>query len=94
MICCFMNLHEQKNAEDLKKHFDREIEHAIDWGCSVFLAGRKYPEDALFSERVKEMSRFYKEGEIRFFHIDEPDDDKLKRLFIGIADWEIYSYDS
>lgn len=93
MTCCFMNLHQQKNAEDLKKHFDKEIHHAVDWGCSIFVTGTKYPEDAVFSERVKEISKFYAEDEIRLVQLQEPDDAKLKDMFLQIADWEIYSYE-
>ncbi len=93
MICCFMNLHEQKNAKDLKKHFDKEIFHAIDWGCSTFVAGMKYPEESLFSERVLEISKCYKQGEINLVQFNEPDDEKLKLIFLRIADWEIYSYE-
>lgn len=92
MICCFMNLHEQKNAKGLKKHFDEEIERAIDWGCSTFVAGMKYPEDKLFSEMVLKASKRYKQGEINLVQFEEPDDEKLKHIFIRIADWEIYSY--
>ena len=93
MTCCFMNLHEQKNADNLSKHFDKEIEHAIDWGCSIFISGKKYPEDALFAERVEKIAKFYQEGEIKLIQIDEPDDEQLKNIFMRIADWEIYSYE-
>lgn len=40
MICCFYNLHEQENAKDLEKHFDKEIENAVSRGCTVFFVGK------------------------------------------------------
>ncbi len=92
MTCCFMNFHEQESEKDLIKHFDREIEHAIDWGCSFFMTGTKYPEDKLFAERVTNMAKYYNHGEIKLVCLND-DDETLKKLFIQIADWEIYSYD-
>ena len=92
MICCFMNLHEQKNFNDLAHHFDNEIEYAIIFnGCTTFYSGTKYPEDELFAERVKEMSKRYPQGKIQLVLIDKADDE-LKEYFIKKADWEIYSY--
>ncbi len=93
MTCCFFNLHEKENAKDLVKHFDKEIEHAIDWGCSVFLAGTNYPEDDIFAERVMEAAKHYAEGVIKVVRVKEKSDEKLKSHFIDVADWEIYSYE-
>ncbi len=91
MICCFMNLHEQENSRDLAKHFDTEIEKAILFGCTKFLSGTNHPEDVIFKERVKKASEFYAKGEVDFVGISAPDDE-LKKLFLTVADWEIYSY--
>ena len=91
MICCFMNFHEQESADDLIAHFDREIEHAINWGCSVFMTGTKYYEDEIFAQRVENMSKYYQDGEIKLIKIEESDE-MLKKRFIAIADWEIYAY--
>lgn len=93
MTCCFFNLHEQENAENLEKHFDREIEIAIGRGCSIFVCGKKYPEDEIFAERVRHAAKRYAEGEISLVAMAEEDDANLKKTFIDIADWEIYSYD-
>ncbi len=93
MTCCFFNLHQQENAPNLEKHFDKEIEIAIGRGCSIFLCGKKYPEDEIFVQRVKEAAKHYAEGEITVSVMSEDDDEKLKKLFIDIADWEIYSYE-
>ena len=93
MVCCFYNLHEQASAKDLKKHFDKEIEIAIGRGCTVFLCGKKYPEDEIFALRVTENAKHYASGEIILGKIDEENDERLKSLFINLADWEIYSYD-
>ena len=92
MNCCFFNLHEQENAKDLVKHFDKEIEHAIDWGCSTFIAGTKHPEDHIFAQRVMEAAKYYTKGEISLLRLEEENDEKLKQRFIELADWEIYSY--
>ena len=92
MICCFMNLHEKENAKDLKKHFDKEIEHAISFGCSVFMAGKSGIENEIFKERVMIASRHYKDGEITFLAVDKSNEE-LKDFFIQLADWEIYSYE-
>lgn len=92
MICCFMNLHEKENAHDLPKHFDKEIEHAINFGCSVFMAGLCGIENEIFKERVLNASKYYKDGEIKFLAIDKTEEE-LKDLFIQLADWEIYSYE-
>lgn len=94
MICCFMNLHEKENAKDLSKHFDKEIEIAIGRDCSVFVAGTNYPEDILFEERVREASKFYEDGDIRFLAVENASEDELASFFIQIADWEIYSYET
>ncbi len=92
MTCCFMNFHEKENAEDLIKHFDREIDIAIGRGCSVFMTGTKYPEDKIFAERVMNMAKYYNDGEIKLICVDE-DDKTLLRRFIWTADWEIYAYE-
>ena len=92
MIACFMNFHEQKNAEDLAKHFDKEIENAINMGCTVFVSGTKYPEDEIFKQRVEIAAKAYADGEVNYAGITVLDDNELKNLFILIADWEIYSY--
>ena len=94
MTCCFMNFHERENAEDIIKHFDREIEHAIDWGCTSFVTGTKYPEDEIFAQRVINMSKYYAKGEIKLVQLNEKNDEILKSRFIKMADWEIYSYES
>ena len=93
MIACFMNFHEKENAQDLKKHLDRVIERAIEFGCSVFVSGKKYPEDKIFEERVKEIKKHYEPGEVNYVGITVEDDEELKNLFIHIADWEMYSYE-
>ena len=93
MICCFMNFHENENAEDLIKHFDREIEHAIDWGCTVFVTGTQHSEDKIFAQRVTNMSKYYADGEIKLVQLEEKSEKILRSLFINIADWEIYSYE-
>ena len=59
MICCFMNFHEKENAKDLEKHLDKEIQDAINFGCTVFISGKNYPEDKVFEERVKEAAKKY-----------------------------------
>ena len=92
MICCFMNLHEKENACDLEKHFDKEIEQAIDFGCSTFVAGTKYPEDKIFRERVNKIAKYYKEGQIKFVAIENAADAELTDILIKSASWEIYSY--
>ena len=94
MICCFYNLHAQENAKDLQKHFDKEIENAIGRGCDMFLCGKKYPEDKIFAQRVKENAKHYAPGEIKLAQIDEENDEALKALFIELAHWEIYSYET
>lgn len=94
MICCFYNLHEQENAKDLHKHFDKEIENAIGRGCSVFFCGKKYPEDEIFAQRVQENSKHYAQGEILLLQLDEEKDEALKNFFMRVADWEIYSYEA
>ena len=91
MTCCFMNFHEQETAKDLVAHLDREIDIAIGRGCSVFLTGTKYPEDKIFSERVKNMAKYYADGEIKLIKLKECDE-TLKDRFIASADWEIYAY--
>lgn len=93
MICCFMNFHEKENAQDLKRHLDKEIERAIEFGCSVFVSGKKHPEDKIFEERVKEAATHYQPGEVCYVGITVEDDKELKNLFIHIADWEVYSYE-
>lgn len=93
MTCCFFNLHQQENAKNLEKHFDREIEIAIGRGCSIFVCGKKYPEDEIFAQRVREAAKHYAEDEITLVAMAEEDDAKLKKIFIDIADWEIYSYE-
>ena len=93
MTCCFFNLHQQENAPNLEKHFDKEIEIAIGRGCSIFVCGKKYPEDEIFAQRVQEAAKHYAPDEISLVTMAETDDDKLKKIFIDIADWEIYSYD-
>ena len=92
MIGCFMNFHERENAKDLIKHFDKEIEKAISFGCTTFISGKNYPEDKLFEERVKEWAKKYATDEIQYVGITAPDDE-LKNLFRHIADWEIYSFE-
>ena len=92
VICCFINLREKENVKDLKAHFDKEIEHAIDFGCSTFVSGINAFEDKLFCERVMEIAKYYQESEICHIGIDKSDDE-LKELFIAISDWEIYSYE-
>lgn len=93
MICCFYNLHEQENAKNLVEHFDKEIENAIGRGCTVFFCGKKYPEDEIFAQRVKENAKHYAEGVVMLAKISEDSDEALKKLFIKLADWEIYSYE-
>jgi len=93
MLCCFMNLHEKENEKDLIKHFDKEIDNAIARGCTSFLTGTKYPEDEIFAERVKNAAKYYKDGEIKLILMEESDE-KLKKRFIEIADWEIYSFNT
>lgn len=92
MICCFMNFHECETEEDLIRHLDREIDYAIGRGCTVFMTGTKYPEDKIFIERVKNISKFYADGEITLVCLDKSDEE-LKDYFIDVADWEIYAYD-
>lgn len=94
MVCCFMNFHEKGNAKDLKMHFDREIDNAISRGCTTFVTGRRYPEDKLFAERVLATAKEYPNKDIRLSFADQEykSDQDLKNYFIGIADWEIYSY--
>ncbi len=92
MICCFMNFHEKENAKDLEKHLDKEIQDAINFGCTVFISGKDHPEDKIFEERVKEAAKKYDTGEIQYVGISASDED-LKNLFIHIADWESYSYE-
>ena len=94
MTCCFFNLHKQENSPNLEKHFDKEIEIAIGRGCSIFVCGKKYPEDEIFAERVMEAAKHYADDEISLVRMAEEDDDKLKKMFIDIADWEIYSYET
>ena len=96
MICCFMNFHEQETEKDLIKHFDREIDMAIARGCSTFWAGTKYPEDKIFADRVTNMAKFYDKDEIelKFFKDCKNYDEEIKNLFLKIADWEIYAYDT
>lgn len=94
MVCCFMNFHEQENAKDLKKHLDGEIDNAISRGCTTFVTGNRYPEDKLFTERIVEAAKEYPDKNISLFFANpefESDED-LKKYFINIADWEIYSY--
>lgn len=93
MVCCFMNLHEKENAQNLSSHFDKEIEIAVGRGCYTFVCGNKYPEDEIFAQRVKEAAKNYAEDEIKLLVIAEPQDEKLMELFIKIAQWEIYSYE-
>ena len=93
MICCFMNLHEQESSRDLVKHFDTEIEKAILFGCKKFLSGTNHPEDVIFKERVKKASEFYANSEVEFVGISASDKE-LKELFIAVADWEIYAYET
>lgn len=92
MTCCFMNFHERETEKDLIRHLDREIDYAIGRGCNVFMTGTKHPEDKVFIERVKNISKHYAYGEIALICLDESDE-KLKRHFIAVADWEIYAYD-
>ncbi|MBQ3119081.1 MAG: hypothetical protein IJC10_04895 [Clostridia bacterium] len=92
MTCCFMNFHEKASEKDLIRHFDREIDIAIGRGCTIFLTGTKYPEDEIFAERVKNMAKYYSDGEIKLICLDEPDE-ALKEKFIQVADWEIYAYE-
>ena len=93
MIACFMNFHEKENAKDLKEHLDKEIERAVEFGCTTFIFGKKYPEDKIFEERIKERAKKYAENEITYAGITVEDDEELKNLFIQIADWECYSYE-
>ena len=92
MTCCFMNFREKDSEKDLIRHFDREIDIAIGRGCSVFMTGTRYPEDVIFADRVKNISKYYADGEIKLVCIDETEE-KLKKRFIHEADWEIYAYD-
>ena len=96
MICCFMNFHEKQTEKDLIKHFDREIDMAIARGCTTFWAGTKYPEDEIFVSRVKNMAKFYQKDEIEvmLFTDRENYDEEIRKFFIGIADCEIYAYDT
>ena len=93
MICCFMNFHERESEKDLIKHFDREIDYTIGRGCSVFMTGIKYPEDKIFAERVKNIAKYYADGEIKLIQIHEDDDKILENRFIDLAEWEIYAYE-
>ena len=92
MICCFMNFHEKENAKDLEKHLDKEIQDAINFGCTVFISGKNHPEDKVFEERVKMAASQYAPGEIRHVGISAPDEE-LNNHFIHIADWESYAYE-
>ena len=94
MVCCFMNIHEKENAKDLKKHFDGEIDNAISRGCTTFVTGKRYPEDELFAERVLVAAKEYHNENISLVFADPKlkSDEDLKKYFISIADWEIYSY--
>ena len=92
MICCFMNFHEKENAKDLEKHLDKEIQDAINFGCTVFISGKNHPEDKVFEERVKLASERYGMGEVQYVGISAPDAELLD-LFIHIADWESYAYE-
>lgn len=94
MVCCFMNFHEKENAKDLKKHFDGEIDNAISRGCTTFVTGKRYPEDELFAERVLVAAKEYPNENISliFANPELKSDEDLKKYFIDIADWEIYSY--
>ena len=80
----------------MAKHFDKEIEHAIDFGCSTFVAGMNYPEDELFKERVNKIAKQYEDDTINFISVNLPKDNGecLKSFFILLADWEIYSYET
>jgi len=89
-----MNLHEKENAKDLVKHFDREIEKAIDFGCIYFVAGTNDEAEKLFAERVEKAASFYADGEIQMIGIEDfKSVDEMKKFFIEIADYEIYSYE-
>lgn len=92
MICCFTNFHERESFNDLAHHFDNEINYAIYRGCTLFISGKKYPEDKIFEERVNAAARKFKPGFIRFIGLSASDDE-LKNLFINIAEWEIHSYE-
>ncbi len=92
MICCFMNFHEQENAKNLEEHLDREIEIAIDRGCSIFFAGTLHPEDDIFAERVENFAKLYEDGEIFMNRVKDDTDEAVKNRFISIANWEIYPY--
>lgn len=110
-VCCFMNFHEEENAENLENHFDRELQVALGRGCLTFVTGTKYPEDAVFAESVLKAAKAYTDSDVHLIcvapkssgyenphaaHINYIDDKKydeeLKKLFIELADWEIYSY--
>lgn len=94
MVCCFMNLHEKENAKDLAKHFDREIERAIEFGCNYFVAGINDEEEKLFAKRVEKAASYYADGEIHMIGIEDfKSVDEMKKFFIEIADYEIYSYE-
>ena len=92
MICCFMKFHEKEKAKDLEKQLDKEIQDAINFGCTVFVSGKNHPEDKVFEERVKEAAKRYGIGEVQYVGITAPEDE-LKDLFIHIADWESYAYE-
>ena len=94
MVCCFMNFHEQENAKDFKRHFDGEIDNAISRGCTTFVTGKRYPEDELFAERLLASAKEYPNKDIKLVYANPEfkSDDELKKYFIDIADWEIYSY--
>ncbi len=93
MICCFMNFHKQENAQNLMKHFDDEIEKAIIFGCNLFVSGNRHSEDKIFKDRVLRASKFYAKGQIEYLEVDTDNEDILKKFFIDIADWEVYSYE-
>ena len=72
----------------------REIEKAIEFGCSYFVAGINDEEEKLFAERVEKAASYYADGEITMIGIEDfKSVDEMKKFFIEIADYEIYSYE-
>ncbi len=88
MICCFVNTHREENAQDLVKYFDTEIEKAILFGCSVFMAGKNTYEEKLFAQRVQKAAKYYADGEVVFVGLNMSDK-KLYDFFVKKSDFDI-----
>jgi len=84
----------KRKCKRFKKHFDGEIDNAISRGCTTFVTGKHYPEDELFAERVLVAAKEYTNKNISLIFADPElkSDEDLKKYFVDIADWEIYSY--